>query len=119
MERLGRSSHSANGIFSEHAALRRGRPGASLLHAMFQVPANRYAPKNWCGCTVGVLVAIFSKAASAQPTSVVRPVPGVTQVSAHRAARSCSPEELVFAIGGLRASLATASRGFHFQTAGR
>lgn len=48
------------------------------------VPANRYPKQSGCGGTVGALLAIFSIAASAQPTPVVQPIAGATQASAHR-----------------------------------
>jgi hypothetical protein len=48
------------------------------------VPANRYPKKKRCGGAVGVLIAIFSIAASGQPTLVGQPIPGAMQASAHR-----------------------------------
>ena len=51
------------------------------------VAADRCSKKNGCGGTVVALLAIFSIAGSAQPTSVVQPIPGGTQVSALRGER--------------------------------
>jgi ubiquinol-cytochrome c reductase cytochrome c subunit len=48
------------------------------------VPANRYPKQSGCGGTVGALLAIFSIAASGQPTLAVPPIPGAMQASAHR-----------------------------------
>jgi ubiquinol-cytochrome c reductase cytochrome c subunit len=47
------------------------------------VPAN-YTKKSRSYGTVGALIAILSIAASAQPASVVQPVPEASQASAHR-----------------------------------
>jgi len=47
------------------------------------VPAN-CSKKNRSGSTAGALIAIFSIAASAQPTLVLQPIPGAMQASAHR-----------------------------------
>jgi mono/diheme cytochrome c family protein len=48
------------------------------------VAGDRCSKKNGCGGTVVALLAIFSIAGSAQPTSVAQPIPGGTQISAHR-----------------------------------
>jgi hypothetical protein len=67
-----------------------------------EVAADRCSKRNGYGGAVVALIAIFSIAGSAQPTPVVQPIPA--QASA---------------IGVLRAFLAIASQGSHFQTGGR